>query len=532
MNKIAKYLNQHMVGNVFDKPSIREAYATDRSALKIMPRFVAVPANVQDVRKIVRFANQVSLKGLPFPLTVRGGGQSKTGASLGSGMIISMEKLNKIQEIDARGRLVRVQAGVTLGELNTALALHGLRLPVAGSPKETIGGLIASCPEDIFLAKHGGIMNFVEQVEFITSSGDFCQTGRLSARTLAKCDTRQSFESKIYRNLQKIISSQGSIIKSLKNQPLNFAGYHAITKAYRFENGSLDLMPLLCGSEGTLGIITEVILRAELVARKHLRILTILPNLNTAIPRLEKLAKLEPLSLNIYEMEIFEKLGKQGKGNNSLLKELNAGSYAVVIEFDERSIWKQARKLAKTKEILSNLPVEIENEKTAEAFDEIEYLISAYLNDEAEGERIAFADNVMIPANRLEGFVTALKEQAESLKIKLPIFGSFSNNIYHVRPEVDIESVLGRQFLLKFLKNYLMIVKENEGMINGRSSEGRVKGILVNTSIDDPTRKLYSAIKTAFDPNAIFNPELKTGIDIKKTVRAIRTNVRTGIIEQ
>ena len=143
MNKIAVYLNSHLSGNVFDKDSILEAYSTDRSLLKIKPRLVAVPETTADIRKIVRFASQLSEKKYALPIAVRGSGLSKTGADLTSGIVISTEKLTHVRELDAHDRLVHVQAGITIGKLNAVLAPHGLTLPVHADPRETIGGLIA-----------------------------------------------------------------------------------------------------------------------------------------------------------------------------------------------------------------------------------------------------------------------------------------------------------------------------------------------------------------------------------------------------
>ena len=140
MNRIAVYLNQHIDGVVYSAPSILSDFATDRSILRFYPRIVAQPINTTDVRRLVKFSGQLATKNIPLPITVRGGGNSKTGADLGTGLIMSMTRLNRIQEIDTRQRLVRVQAGLTLGELQKALILQGLDFPVRGNPTETIGG--------------------------------------------------------------------------------------------------------------------------------------------------------------------------------------------------------------------------------------------------------------------------------------------------------------------------------------------------------------------------------------------------------
>ena len=71
MGKIARYLNQLIVGNVFDSPEILEAYSTDRSILKIKPKAVALPESTEDVRKLVRFSYQLASKDISFPILFR-----------------------------------------------------------------------------------------------------------------------------------------------------------------------------------------------------------------------------------------------------------------------------------------------------------------------------------------------------------------------------------------------------------------------------------------------------------------------------
>ena len=96
MGKIAKYLNQLTVGNIFDNPEVLEAYSTDRSALKIKPKFVAFPESTEDIQKLVKFFDQLATRNIKVSVTPRGSGMSKGGESLTNGIIISTEKLNKL----------------------------------------------------------------------------------------------------------------------------------------------------------------------------------------------------------------------------------------------------------------------------------------------------------------------------------------------------------------------------------------------------------------------------------------------------
>ena len=109
----------------------------------------------------MRFFNQIAAKEIPVAVTARGSGLDEGGADLSSGLVISTKKLNRLLEIDPRERLVRVQSGMTLKELNTALSVSGLTIPISGHDEETIGGLISNAPIDDNAGKYGGISNFV-----------------------------------------------------------------------------------------------------------------------------------------------------------------------------------------------------------------------------------------------------------------------------------------------------------------------------------------------------------------------------------
>ena len=102
MGKITKYLNQLTVGNVFDTPEILERYSVDQSALKIKPKFVAFPESTDDIRKLMRFFNQLAAKDIKVAVTARGAGMDESGGDLTNGVVVSTEKLNRLLEIDVR----------------------------------------------------------------------------------------------------------------------------------------------------------------------------------------------------------------------------------------------------------------------------------------------------------------------------------------------------------------------------------------------------------------------------------------------
>lgn len=527
MGKLTKYLNEHVVGNVFDRPSILWPFAHDQSVLQATPRMVALPETTDDIRKLVRFANQLALRSFRLPLTVRGNGTDKTGAAIGEGLIISMKKFNHIEEIDTRGRLVRVQPGVALGELNTALKLQGLCLPIDYDPRATIGGLISNCPTDDASTRHGGIYHHVEKVEVVLSSGDLVQLAPYSQGTILSRIPASSFEGVLYRRIEEIIDQHGDTIAERSMRPFDAAGYANITRVQ--QGHGLNLLPLLFAAQGTLGVITDVILKVELLPPPERRLALVLPDPKTLLRVLNFITDLEPRTLKFYDLGIIRQAAEAGNWPRLLPSEASEG-WLVLVSFDDRK-WRAGRKVQHCLEILpaGTFAVE-ETPELVDDFREFEPALVSFLNDNQDGERPAIADDVYIPSYRLLDFFHGLELVAETLDLTLPVFGSFATSNYNVRPQVDCTSMEGRRKIIAFLQQYSRLVKNCEGSLTGGSPEGRVKALSVAQTFSEAERALYTDIKDAFDPNHIFNPSVKLGAELRSTIRHLRTTEPSGII--
>ncbi len=524
MNKIAKYLNQHLTGNVFDREEILKKYATDRSVLKIMPQMVALPENTNDVRRIVRFVNQLATKGVPFGLYTRGSGLDATGADLGNGIILSTEKLTKIQEIDEHARLVRVQAGCTIGALNSALSLVGLTVPVKADPRETIGGLISNFKSDDYGGKYNGIYYFVDCLETVVSTGDVIQTGRYSKRATDRKRGLTSFEGAIYRDLSGLIETNFDLISDLRRRKtVDSSGYQMITQVYREKGHSFDLMPIFYSAQGTLGIITEVILRCEVMPFHKKRFAVAFSNADELARFAQQAQASEPLEMNLYDARIFSASAETGKDPALFNKKFENG-YILLLSFND-SARKNKRKVAKLiKSLPESVAAVVETEENTSDFARIDTAIKSYLNDDVHGERMPLTDDFYVPAAKLADFLESLRESEETYDMALPISGSISTGNYSVRPEYNLTTVAGRQFAMKFLREFGGLLSVYEGSLTGGSAEGRTKAIVSNQNFSDAEFELYSRIKTIFDPYGIFAPDIKLGSEVKAVVKALRTS--------
>lgn len=519
MGKITKYLNQLIVGNVFDTPEVLEAYATDRSALKVKPKFVAFPESTEDVRKLMRFFNQIAAKDIPVSVTARGSGLDEGGADLGSGLVVSTEKLNKLLEIDPRERLVRVQAGITLKELNTALSVSGLTIPVGGCDDETIGGLISNAPVDKFYGKYGGIANYVERLEVVLANGECLQTARLKKYAVAKKAVEKSLEGDIYRKISKVLKENEDYIHNMEKEKLGLAGYTGISKLSRRE--TLDLKPLFFGAQGTLGIISEIILRAVPLKKKPIRIIATFKEIKPAVEFAKNVSKMKPREINIYDLGIIRKARETGKNLDGVIRKLEDG-FVVFTSFDEWMIY-NPKKFENLKELAPrSTRFILESTENRRTINEFENALSSYLRVSKEAERVPILTDFYIPAPNLEYFLKDLSVLGEKLDLELELYGSFLTSIYNLRPMFKLDDEEFSRKAATFLKAGAYIIDRQDGLLTGGSPEGRLKAVVTNAEIRELDKKIYEDIKKIFDQNGILNPDVKLGASSKFTLTHFR----------
>lgn len=519
MGKIAKYLNQLTVGNVFDNPEVLESYSTDRSALKIKPKFVAFPESTDDIRKLLKFFNQLSTKDINVSITPRGSGMSEGGESLSNGIIISTEKLNKLLEIDPRERLVRVQAGITLKELNTALSVSGLTVPIEGRDEETIGGLISNAPCDSAAGKYGGIYDFVDRIEVVLTNGECLQTERLKRYAVAKAAAEKTFEGSIYQKVSKLLHDNPDLLKKISDKKNSLAGYSFITKLSRRE--TLDLMPIFFGAQGTLGIISEVILKATPMRENASRVVATFKEADSALKYAEAVHTLNPKKVDFYDLKIIMEAREAGKNLDGVIRKLEDG-FVVFASFDAKANSALKKIMAMREKLPRNTKFVFESAENRTTLSEFENSLTNYLNHVKNAERVPILTDFYLPIYNVANFLKDLKILEDKLKLDLELYGNLETENFSLRPKFNLEDADFNKKATTFLRAGAYIISRHGGQLAGGTPEGRLKAVVTNIEMPEDERKLYEKLKKIFDPNNILNPDVKLGANSKFTLTHFR----------
>ena len=525
MNKIAVYLNEHLLGEVSSSKSMRKRYSRDGSVLSITPEIVVFPRVTNDIRKAARFAWQLAEKGHPLAITPRGLGGDQTGAAIGKGMVISTSThLNKIIQLIPKDRLVHVQPGVTFEALNSALKWHGLCVPniPVSSHRSTVGGVIASNA----LGANGEVSAAIEKLEVVLANGDLIETSRISKRDLSKKLGLQTFEGEVYRKLEGLIEDNEDLIKQIANDPVrDNAGYKNLT-AVKDKDGSFDLTPLFIGSQGTLGIISEIVLKSEFYSQDQTLAVAVAQTSELARDVADRLKELEPAVLETYDGELFRRASAEGAQFTLLGSPEQLGT-VIYVKFNDFSDRAQAHKLKKMRKLLMKLDVGMVD-STDHQIEEFEAIAGV-----GESLRLTAADNAIalplidgsyIPNDRREEFVSALNELATKHHLALPLRTNVLTGTVYAYPVLKLDVVSDKQKLFRLLTDYATLVDKSNGAFVSDGAEGRLKSNAAWGVLDAKEAELYEQLRAVFDPFGTLNPGVKQKNDVRTLVAALRSS--------
>lgn len=521
MNKLAVYLNQHIDGVVYSAPNILEKYSRDRSILHYKPRLVALPANVMDVRRLVKFASQLADKGMNMPITVRGAGYSKTGAAIGSGIILSTERLRGIQEIDVRQRLIRVQAGASLAEIRTALDATGLELPVFGDSHETIGGLVATCAPASVNTKPSTILDFVEEMEVVLADGSLAHLRQISKGKAAKLGAEKNLEGKIYKGLTDWATKNAELVEKVKDAKENKAWYPGLKNTVT--KRGVDLLAIFCGSEGTLGVITELILRVEPIFESPNYVAIPCANANEFAKAVELLESEKFTDILFYDTEIFCEIEKTGKSLKFFRKPSKDGYLLIANAKDDSRVKRRSKIRALGRKLPKSMRLILADENNIGEFAAVHENLIAYLSESNLEYRVPVVDQVYIPAENRAKFLKAVDDMAKDFSTTLPVYGSIDYNIYTVRPKLRPDDMDSYKSMIAFIRKYTKLVSEMGGYACGGAPEGRFLAPFLKVDVNPAIYALHKKVKDIMDPSGVFSDGVKTDADARLIFKHFRT---------
>ena len=444
-----------IVGGPFvlsDRASV-DSYGADALKQNHPADLVVLPASTREISDLARACDDERV-----PLVVRGGGTGYTGGAvpIRGGMVLSLERLNRILEIDEANLLARVQPNVVTGDLQDAVERVGLFYPPdpASLRQSAIGGNVAECAGGPRAFKYGTTKRYVLALEAVLPTGEIIHTGS----------------------------------KAVKN----VVGY--------------DLTRLLVGSEGTLAIITEIILRLVPKPSTERTLRASFKDVNAAVDAVTQLIRLRVVpaaielvdrdSLDALRAHLGKSLAAPGSGS-ALIVEVD-GSVASTVE--EIALVEQACRAAGATEV-HRAAGEAER---AEIW-QLRRELSAALKHISS---VKLNNDVVVPKGRVPQLFVLVERIRRESRLPIACFGHAGDGNIHVN--IMVPEDLGRVASMARARTAERQLFEGvvalEGSISGEHGIGFTKAPYLGLELSAGEIALMKRVKAAFDPHGILNP--------------------------
>jgi glycolate oxidase len=445
-----------IVGDTFvfvDAESVEKYGKDETEQLHYNPDVIVKPRTAQEIAALLKICNEFLI-----PVTPRGGGTGLSGGALPhlGGLVISMERFNSIIEIDERNLQVTTEPGVITEVLQDTVKEKNLFYPPDPSSKGScfIGGNIAENSGGPKAVKYGVVKDYVLNLELVLPTGDIIWTG-------------------------------SNVLK-------NSTGY--------------NLTQLLVGSEGTLGIVTKIVLKLIPLPKFDLLMLAPFTSLEKACEAVSAIfrAGITPSALELMEIDAITLTSKMLDSTAfPITDDIEAH---LIIEVDGNNMDVLMGEMEAIAEVLMQYEAgELFFADDAQQKNEL-WKIRRRANEAAVSAGYTIEEDTVVPRAALPQLIKGVKALGIEHGFKVVCYGHAGDGNLHIRiNHPTIKKSYGNEEITAILRNLFVLVKELGGTISGEHGIGLIQKKYMPVMFDEASLHIMSGIKKTFDPNHILN---------------------------
>ncbi len=482
----------------------RAVYSEAAGIARIVPAAVAVPADVDDLVTLVKWASASSL-----PLVPRGSGTSMAGGAIGSGVIVDLSRMNSIGEIDIEHKSVWVEPGAIRGAVNSAAAAKRLRFPVDPSSGDycTIGGMASTNAAGAHTLGFGSTRKWVLALDCVFEDGSRV----VIERGQPLPEGSEVIERFILQASDRVLTEGMKLSTWHSGVAKDSSGY--ATHAFA-ESG--ELVDLLVGSEGTLALIVGVKLALIDAAAATTGVLGAFASLDDAVAAAVIARASGAVACELLDRTFLD-VAASGEGHSPVaaLDSIPEGTEAVLLaEVEGDNVQASnlaAGELAQSFEEFGATFVKMASGGAGQ--DEIWELrhaaspILAKLDPSLKS--MQFVEDGAVPAGFLADYVRGVRAALDARDIRGVIFGHAGDAHMHVNPLIDVSKPGWRSDVQGLLDDIVALTAKLDGSLSGEHGDGRLRTPLLDKVWSEQARELFALVKKAFDPRGVLNPGVK-----------------------
>ncbi len=534
-------------GDVKTDPETKELFSHDASMFEVVPEAILVPKNTGDIESIVRYIIDNKPKKSDLSVTVRSAGTCMSGGAINQSLVIDIKPhFNKIGHVTPAS--ADVQPGVYYRDFEKATLRHGALMPSYPASRDlcTVGGMVSNNAGGEKSLQYGKTEKFVTQLKVVLADGNEYTVRPLSKPELDKKMAQKDFEGRLYKQIFELVNTHYDEIKAAKpNVTKDSTGYH-LWNVWDRETGIFDLNQLIIGSQGTLGIVTDI----------HFKLVPAPKHSGTLVVFLRDISQLGDM-INVV-------LGRnpatfEGFDNYTLMLSIKLFYYfhntlgwwgmiklGIQLIPDALKLFRGIPKMVLLIEFNGDTPEEVaakvhqmrldlhpfdsketyeENETEAKAKKfwimrrESFNLLRKKVHDK---HTAPFIDDLVVPPEHLPEFLPQLRKIVNKYKLLATVAGHMGDGNFHVIPLMDIEDKAERRKLAPCMKEVNELVLSYGGSLSGEHNDGMIRGPWLSQMYPAKIVKHFKRVKEIFDPDNIFNPHKKTDANWEYSMSHIR----------
>ncbi len=527
----------------------RTRYATDESVFAVMPELIVFPKDTAQVQTIVRTVGELNQQGNAFSLTPRAAGTGLSGGSLNDSVIIDTAKyLSGFDELlilpDGTARIA-ARPGAFFRDFDAYTKKHGFFLPPYPSSRDicTVGGMVANNAAGPDSLKYGHTAQYVAELEVVLHDGWAYTLKPLQFDELCDAIRQDNALGAVYRDVWMRIENSLDILQAGKPESSKNSSGYAIwdvlkadsIESFKTGQGTFSLIPLFAGSQGTLGIITNIVF--SVIPETEVSDLLVVPiqHIESIGEGIQTLLEHNPRNIEIFDDRTY----KLARSNLSFFKtQFYAQSFTQYMRFLFH-FWMNELFSFKQRTPSFVLLVTFDGVTKVQANKELK---AAYMHMHAEGRRAwyvrsagrtemfwkirfasyslaklgkenrrpaAFLEDMIIPPRFLPEFLAELTETLRTYDAEYAMHGHGGNGHFHFYPLLDFTNPETPRKIKQMADDCFALARRYKGNICGEHNDGIIRTPYLSQLFTQDMLATFVAIEHAFDPNDIFNPGKK-----------------------
>ena len=517
-------------GEVADDSDTLAKYSKDASIFEIKPRLVVFPKDSGDIQKIVRFVNNSSER---LSLTCRAAGTDMTGGAINDSIIIDTKYLNRMIEL-SDGYAV-VQPGMMYKDFDSETLRHNLILPIYPASRDicTVGGMVAANAGGERDLAYGQLNGYVLSMKAVLADGNEYVLCPLNMDQVREKIAKNDFEGKVYKDMHELITKNAELIAEAEPKvSKNSTGYSVWDVS---DGQTFDLSKLFIGSQGTLGIITEV--KIKLINPKPFQALLVirLQDVKKLAQVVEDILQYTPESFECFDKETLQlalrhsfHLAKSFKHSSRVRAYMRflpdkiaalrgvLPALTLMANFTGESRQETFAKALSAKESLKKFRLSsaiYDTPASAEKYWIIRHKSFSLLRfSNVSGRASAFIDDIIVKPEHLSEFLPRLNELINPYKDKMvyTVAGHVGDGNFHIIPLMDLSDLKVRTIIPELMEKVFNLVFQYKGSMSAEHNDGLIRGHYLKKMYGEEMFKVFQEVKQIFDPRHIFNPHKKT----------------------